>query len=170
MRSRPIAKIVAVLLVSSFAAACSSTGKTFVTTASPESIPAGKTVSLAVQSMTAEASAQKTLVPLQAELAARLVADRIFKDVVEPPAASDYALNVTITEARDATGGRIAFGFFAPRNYLTVEVELRDRARDQVVESFVTTGYGARSWMTAQGYGMDDPVREVVDQVATALQ
>lgn len=163
-----IAKVFVVLLVSGMVGACTSAGKTLVLTESAAAIPADKTVALSVRSMAGEADDQA--VRLRDALAARLVADGIFQDVVEPPAESDYAMDVMITATRDATGARIAFGFFAPRNYMTVEVKLRDRARDELLASFTSTGYGARSWMTPQGYGMDDPLREIADQVVSALR
>jgi hypothetical protein len=170
MEPRSIGRIIAVLLVSTIAAACSSAGKTFVTTDNPEAIPAGKTVALGVKPMSMEANHLQASQLLEAALAARLVADRIFKDVVEAKAAADYALDVKVTKARDVTvGARVMFGFMAPRSYVEVAVELRDRARDEVVETFTSTGYGARNYMSAQGYGLDDPVRELVEQVVYTL-
>lgn len=173
MRIGSIVRFTGVLVVTLSLAACASTGRTLVTHEKTQPIPAGKTVALMV------APADGISVPayldaanrIQQQLPLRLELDQIFKSVVEAAESADYDAEVIVLEVTETSpGARVMLGFMAPRSSVRVGVELRDRAKDQVIVAFEATGFGSRSWMSAQGYGVDDPVREAIEQIITNLR
>ena len=173
MRIASAVRIIGVLIVVSLLAACASTGKSVVTQEKTQSIPAGKTVALKV------APADDLGVPahldaanrIREQLPLRLVSDQIFASAVGATESADYDADIKVLEVSEtAVGARVMLGFMAPRSFVRVGVELRDRAKDQVISAFEATGFGSRSWLSAQGYGVDDPVRELIEQIITNLR
>lgn len=157
-------------------AACSSTGKTVVDRDRSVQIPRSSTAALTIKSALAKDHRyeKRAVESLMRDIPAKLVQAGVFRQVsttTTPTAPADYALEITINRLRVITpGGRVMFGFMAGRNNLGVDVVVRSNATRQIVRSFETTGYGASIGWGAQSYGVDDPVREVVNRVVENLR
>ena len=173
MRVKSVSGLVTALLVAGLVSACSSAGRTMITKQSGEPIEADTTATLVVEPTDGNQPENRLDAArrIHAELSRRLVADRIFKSLVEEPDTGDYILKVKVQDVSETPPGvRAVFGFIGPRNSVQVGVDLRRGDSDKRIKSFQATGYGARNWMSAQGYGIDDPVREVVEQVIFQLK
>lgn len=157
-------------------AACSSSGKTTVTAEKAVAIPNTATAVLSVKADLAKAHRyeDRAVETLGQQLASGLVKGGVFRSVSlasSAPPVGDYRIDVKITRMRVITpGGRVMFGFMAGRNYVQVDVSVRNAASGDLVMSFETTGSGASIGWGAQSYGVDDPVREVAKRVIKKLK
>ena len=166
------------LLMLVFVTACSSVGRTTVTTQKSQSIPPGASASLVVKPATAGQEGIKykgyeyeISQLIRKDLAVGLVKNSIFKSVVSNPAKADYLINIDIEKVRIMSpANKAIFGFLSGRSYVTVLVDVKDVKTNRKITSFRTTGYGARTGLTAQSYGYDDPVREIVAQSIEKLR
>jgi hypothetical protein len=154
-------------------AACSSAGKTEITTPKILSIKHEATASLVVKSSTRKPNKYQSQIEqlLRKDLALGLVSAGIFKSVSKTSIGVDYQIDLRIEKIRVISAGqRIWLGVFSGRSYVQVFVDVRQTNQNRIVSSFRTTGYGARTAIGAQSYGYDDPVREVVAHVIHSLQ
>lgn len=168
-----LSRIGAVLAVLALLGACSSAGRTTLSEPKLEDIPADKVAALDVKAGDGETRAEyvQAASRIREQLPRRLVADGIFRSVEEGSDSADYEIDVTITKVDTTSpGARVMLGAMAPRSGLYVSVRVRNTSTQKLVTSFSASGFGSRMWMSAQGYGLDDPVREVISQIVKALR
>lgn len=172
MQFRTYWKPVAALILLSFISACSSVGKTVVTKEMAQSIPAGKSVAISVTSTIQDAKPnhEKIILNLRHELKQKLKSNKRFNSIVNAPRPADYAIDVKLVKVNIVSPAkRVMLGIMAGRSYVKVNVEVHNKAPGQLMGSFEVFGYGASNYMSAQGYGADDPVRKIVEQVMAKL-
>lgn len=172
MHYRAYLKPAAALILLGFVSACSSVGKTVVTKEMAQPIPAGKSVAVSVKSSVPDVKPvhEQIVLTIRHELKKKLKSDRRFKSVVNAPRPADYAIDVNLVQVNIVSPAkRVMLGMMAGRSFVKVKVEVRNKAPAQLLGSFEVIGYGARNWMSAQGYGKDDPVRKIVEQVMQKL-
>lgn len=172
MHYRAYWKPAAVLILLGFVSACSSVGKTIVTKEMAQPIPAGKSVAVSVKSTIREVKPvhERIVLSIHQELSRKLRADKKFRSVVDAPMPADYAIDIKIVKVNIISPAtRVMLGMGGWRSSIKVNVEVRNKAPDQLMGSFEVIGSGARNFMSAQGYGADDPVRKIVEQVMAKL-
>jgi len=168
-----IARAGTILAAVALIGACSSTGRVSYDVGNAAKIPVGKTASLDVRINDPDTKAEEVQAAelIRAELMHKLPAQGVFKSVRKASDSADYSVDVNVVRVAVTTpGARVALGAFAPRSEIQVAVEVRDKASKEVIAAFHASGYGSRMWTSAQGYGLDDPVREVVNQIVVALR
>lgn len=157
--------------------ACSSTGAITMQQEKTASIPAGKSVSLNVESdippdaNESQISEFKEITQrVKAALFGRLVSEGVFKQVLQPTETGDYRMNVTLKSAyKVSQGARILVGVFAGSNKLDADVELIDESTKSTVTAFQVVGESASHPFSTES-GLDDAVREAADEILLALQ
>jgi hypothetical protein len=150
-------------------AACNSSGKLQMTQEKVGAIGANKTVSLnIVQSKDVEST--RIMQQLRSELFGRLVAENVFRQVVQAEEPADYKLDITVIEASAvSTTARIMLGVFAGSNTLKCDVVLTDRSNGQVKTAFKVEGESAAHPLSSEN-GTQDAVREAVTNMIIALR
>lgn len=145
-----------------------------MTHAATEAIAHNKTVSLSVEPDVAQDEIKPVHTEvanrIRAELFGRLVSDRVFKSVVHAPDRADYSMDVKVKGARQvSTGARIMLGAMAGANNLKLDVSLREQGSSNLVTAFKVEGHSASHPFSSES-GLDDAIREAVQQVVGALQ
>lgn len=172
MTTLSVSRFVGVSLLLGAVAACSSVGETTVSQPLSESIRPGASVAVMVEPSMQNPSAHavEASTRLSSELKQRLVSENIFKSVGNARTAK-YRMTVKVNKVKIIHPAlRATLGFFPPRSNVDVTVELRKRQSNQIVTAFQVSGSGARNNLSGQGYGMDDPIRKVVDNVVAHLR
>jgi hypothetical protein len=156
-----------VLLV--LASACSSSGTLAVKTPKAGSLPPGKVVALTVQAP-ADSDSQDAANRMRNDLFGRLVAEGVFKQVVQPGQPADYQMTMSLSGVEEVSQtARIFLGVFAGSNELKADVTLVDTNRAVTVEAFQVTGQSASHPLSSQN-GIEDAVREAAVKTVQALR
>jgi hypothetical protein len=78
-------------------------------------------------------------------------------------------MDVKVGGARQvSTGARIWLGAMAGSNNLALDVQVHNRATDQLITAFQVTGNSASRPFSSEA-GLDDAIREGVDKIVQAL-
>ena len=170
---RPLASAGLILVL----AACSSSGSVEVRKAITDPIPPGKTVTVEVKQVSgdnptqgSEDEIQETSRRLKAALFGRLVAEGVFKQVLQPGEPADYKMDVTLTSADEVSqGARIFLGVMAGSNSLRAAVEVVETASNRPIADFSVLGKSASHPFSTEA-GLDDAVREAVSNIIAQLQ
>ena len=160
------------LLCLSFAllvSACSSSGTLTLKTPKDGSIPQGKVVALKVQAP-ADQDSQDAANRMRDDLFGRLVAEGVFKQVVQADQPADYRLTMNLSGVEEVSQtARIFLGVLAGSNELKADVTLTDAKSGATVEAFQVTGASASHPLSSQN-GIEDAVREAAVKTVQALR
>jgi len=170
-------KVAYAILLVLLLAGCSSSGTIMMQQPKTASIPPGKTLSLSFETAMPPGASSEQIAEfkevgqrVKATLFGRLVSEGVFKQVLQPGETSDYRMIVTLTNANKVSqGARIFAGVFAGSNLLNADVQLFDESNKNLVTSFRVTGESASHPLSTEA-GLDDAVREAVDEILLALQ
>lgn len=169
MKFRMFARLIVLLPIVLFVAACSSSGKLAYDKPKQAPIDAGKNASLIVTSTQSENSVEMVQ-RLRSALFGRLVSEAIFKHVLHPKDKGDYSLKIEVLKADSVSqGARIFFGVLAGSNKLICSVQLLEQATVRLVTKFQVEGESASHPLSSEN-GKDDAIREVVSKIIVALQ
>lgn len=149
--------------------ACNSSGTLAVSTPKAEPIPAGRVVALSVTSAEDEDS-RDAAGRMQDVLFGRLVAEGVFRQVVQTGQPADYRMTVALSGVEKVSqAARIFLGVLAGSNALKADVTLVRAANGAVVEKFTVTGESASHPLSDEN-GLEDAVREAATKTVQALQ
>lgn len=168
-------KIILVGLLALWIAACSSTGQIQMSQAKTIQLKPNSTAALTVNPPAnipadKKESYQEVVQRLKGTLFGRLMSEGVFQQVSHGDTPSDYRLAVNLLETREVSqGARIFLGVLAGSNNLKVEVTLVEAASGQTVTTFSVEGKSASHPLSSEN-GMEDAIREVVDEIILALQ
>ena len=127
---RATVPLAACLIVLAFLTACSSAGRTIVTTLKSQSIPRDATASLIVKSVTRKPNKFQFEIEqlLRKDLSTGLVDAGIFRSVSNPSNEADYQIDARIEGIRIiSVGQRIWMGFMSGRSYEIGRASCRER-------------------------------------------
>lgn len=108
---------------------------------------------------------------LKGELFDRLVSEGVFMQVVHDKAEARYLLNVNLLSAKEVSqSSRIWWGALAGANTLAVTVQLMDLPSSEIpIMDYVVKGTSASHPLSSES-GMDDAIREVIDEIILPLR
>ena len=152
-----------------FVSACNSSGTLAMKTPKTQAIPAGKVVALSV-SAPADDDSQDAAERMRNTLFGRLVAEGVFKQVVQPGQPADYRMTVALSGVEEVSqAARILLGVLAGSNELKADVALVDATTGATVEAFQVTGESASHPLSSEN-GIEDAVREAATKTVLALK
>ncbi len=167
-------RVISVCAILALVSACSSVGKTQIIQAKQMQIKTDAIASLSVNPPNSIPDDQKDTYMevtqrLKGQLFGRLMSEGGFKQVVHENENADYKMEVNLLEANEVSqGARIFFGVLAGANALRVNVTLSDIASQKVITSFAVSGESASHPLSSES-GMDDAIKEVVDEIILVL-
>lgn len=163
MTAKFAAKLFGVVLVAALLSACGSGGRTLATVDEGQ-IPPGKTASLKINKGADVQREQFVEISRRFHhaLSRRLLAERIFVSVVDSTEPADYRMIVSIDRV---LAGSYSWWRGKRRGVLEAGVSLYDNATNEQIKLFQATGVGSRNPFSAEGYGVDDPLYEAVEQI-----
>jgi hypothetical protein len=160
-----LAALVLVLLVP----ACGSSGTLTVAQPKTQAIPPGKVAALSV---TAEddADSRNAAARLREILGDRLVAARLFKEVVPAGQPADYRITIALSDVDTVSdAGRILFGVMAGDNELTGDVTVIDVKSGGMVTRFQVTGAAPSTPIEGEN-GIEGAIRQAAKQTIEGLK
>lgn len=172
MRRICVGRAGALIAILCLVAACNQGGQVVSVDRKSAGIPDGKTAALDIS------ASQDQNDPIYAETATRLrdhlsqelVSYHIFRSVGGASDPSDYRVNVTIEKVYVVPpAARAVTGILAGRNRIDVRVTVKNKVSQKVVSSFSATGFGSGLVVSETGYGLDNPLRQVVKQIIKTL-
>jgi hypothetical protein len=167
-----IVKHIAILLLAGGLAACSASAKVAVTQPKSTTIPSNSVVALEVAASGSETVDEDTAAVLQkmrSSLFGGLVADGIFKQVVQPGEPADYTMKVSVDGVRSVSqGARIFLGVLAGENKFAAHCALNDAKTGAKVADFTVTGASAVHPLSSEN-GMEDAISKVVEKIIISL-
>lgn len=160
-------------------AACSSSSELTINKAISAPVDHEESIRLVINTKLPEdadedyrSNAAQVATRLRGELYSRLVFEGVFKQAYHVGQDNDakYQLDVSINETDEVSqGARIFLGVFAGKNELALNVVLTDRSTNEVLTDFIVTGKSASHPLSSED-GMDDAIREAVDQIVLTLR
>lgn len=173
LRVQAIRPYIVCIFLLTILAACSSVGRTTVGVQKAHVIEPGASAVLAIKSSVRKPGRYQGEAEsrLRSQLSTGLVNAGVFRTISGSAEDADYRIVVRIDKVRiRAVATRIWLGAFAARSVVAVHVDVHQAKTGRLITSFDTSGYGGRTAIGAQSYGIDDPIREVVAQVIGNLQ
>lgn len=166
-----------------FLPSCATRGAISTSVAPSEPIEANQTVSVRVKSAlvptpfcavcsiaTSTPVSEDAAARLRERLAAALVAEGVFADVLPPTTEAQYTLEISITEARQVgTGARVVAGVIAGRNKVAGSIRLLRSGSSASVREFTASGESASHPMAAEA-SLDDAVRVLAQNIIQGLK
>lgn len=162
------------IVVMIFLGGCSSTGRKQIIQPLQNPIPPDSTVALSVQAKSDidadEEEIAEAVQNLKALLHYRLVSEGIFREVMLHEGLADYRMDIQLLGVSEVSQiSRVLFGVMAGSNTLEVSVVLYRENSDAPLASFTVSGKSAAHPYSSEA-GMDDTLREVVDEIIPMLQ
>lgn len=156
------------ILIAASLSACSAVATMTIEKPKTEAIPKDSSVALQVTSAP-DTGAAAVIQQLRTELFGHLVADGIFRQVVNAPEPGDYIMNVTVDHVRSVSqGARIMVGVFAGENKLTAHCEIKNATTNAEVAKFDVAGESASHPLSSEN-DMNSAIGKVVEQIIAAL-
>lgn len=166
-------KLAAALLLAGSLTACSAAAKVQMTQPKSAAIPSQSVVALEVVPGGNEAGDEDTeavLQKLRSSLFGGLVANGLFKQVVQPAETADYKMQITVNGVRTVSqGARIFLGVLAGENEFSARCLVTNFDTGDKVTDFTVTGESAAHPLSSEN-DMDDAINKVVEKIIASLR
>ncbi|HET7086491.1 MAG TPA: DUF4410 domain-containing protein [Rhizomicrobium sp.] len=161
-------KLLLVLSLGGFLAACSSGGNIKVLSATPAAnLPAQPSVRLVVNAVAKDSG--DVLADARAAILGQLEATGRYSKVSVGPEPSDLVITVDIVNyAKVSTAERVLVGALAGRNRVGTSVKVVQSSTNVTVKSFEANGESAAHPFSSES-GLSDAVREVAKQIGAGV-